>query len=476
MAISSQGIGSGLDVNSIVTQLVAIEKQPLQQLKTKASTLQSQLSLYGTVKSQASALGDAAAALATSSQWSTQKASSSNPTAVAVSVGSSATAQSIAVEVSQLARAQSAASTGVTAAAAVGSAGTLTLQLGTWGGAPAALGFTAGAAASVDVSVLATDTMSNIASKINAASAGVTATVLRDGANERLVLRSTASGADAGFSVTTAGDAGLAMFAVTGTIDSTNSTPASGMFMSQTAVDAKVKLNGVEVVSASNKLTDVITGVTLQVSQLTTSPVEVTVENDLDTVKKNIQTFADAYNALSQTLADATKYDAGSKKAGLLQGDAVTVGLQTSLRAMIGSSSVGSTFSRLSEIGLERQADGSLKLNSTKLTTAMGDLSNLKKLFTTDNADTATNGFGIKVRDFARGLVAADGRVSSKSTALQGAITRNSTDQDRVNDRAFRVETDLRRQYTALDAQMAQLNGLSSYVTAQLAQWNKSST
>lgn len=475
MAISSQGIGSGLDVNSIVTQLVAIEKQPLTQLKTKASTLQSQLSLYGTVKSQASALGDAAAALATSSQWSTQKASSSNTSAVTVTASSSATAQSIAVEVTQLARAQSAASTGVAAGTAAGSAGTLTIQLGTWAGAPTALGFTPGAAAAVDVTVLATDTMSNIAAKVNAASAGVTAAVLRDGANERLVLRSTASGADAGFSVTTAGDAGLAMFAVTGTIDSTNASPPSGMFMSQTAADAKVKLNGVQVVSASNTLSNVISGVTLQVAQLTTSPVGLTIENDLEAVKKSIQIFADAYNALNQTLADATKYDAASKKGGLLQGDAVTVGLQTSLRAMIGSSSVGSTFTRLSEIGLERQTDGSLKLNSTKLTTAMGDLSNLKKLFTTDNSDTASNGFGIKVRDFARGLVKADGRVSSKSTALQGAITRNSTEQDKVNERASRVETDLRRQYTALDAQMAQLNGLSSYVTAQLAQWNKSS-
>jgi flagellar hook-associated protein 2 len=265
------------------------------------------------------------------------------------------------------------------------------------------------------------------------------------------------------------------MFAVTGTIDSTNASPASGMFLSQTALDAKVKLNGVEVLSASNKLTDVITGVTLQVAQLTTSPVEITIENDLDAVKKNIQTFVDTYNALNQTLSDVTKYDATSKKGGLLQGDAVTVGLQTSLRAMMGSTSAGSTFSRLSEIGLERQTDGSLKLNSTKLSTAMSDLTNLKKLFTTDNSDTATNGFGIKVRDFARGLVAADGRVSNKTTALQGSIKRNTSDQDRVNERASRVETDLRRQYTALDAQMAQLNGLSSYVTAQLAQWNKSS-
>lgn len=474
MAISSQGIGSGLDVNSIVTQLVAIERQPLQQLNAKASTLQSQLSLYGTLKSQASALGDAAAALASTTQWNTQKASSSN-TAVGVTVGTAATAQSLSVEVSQLARAQSAASSAVVAGAGVGAAGTLTLQLGTWAGAAAALGFTANASASVNITVAATDTMSGIAAKINAASAGVTATVLRDGANERLVMRSSATGADAGFAVTTAGDPGLAMFAVTGTIDSTNPTPASGMFMSQTALNAVVKINGVDVQSASNTMTNVVTGVSLQLAQVTTSPVNIKVENDLDTVTKNVQSLVDAYNALGKTLADATKYDAASKKGGLLQGDSVTVGLQNALRSMVGSASVGSTFTRLSEVGVERQTDGSLKLNTTKLNSATADLANLKSLFVADNGDASTNGFGLKIRDFSRGLVAADGRVTNKTAGLQSAITRNSTEQDRVNTRASRVETDLRRQYTALDAQMAQLTGLGSFVTAQLAQWNKSS-
>jgi flagellar hook-associated protein 2 len=142
---------------------------------------------------------------------------------------------------------------------------------------------------------------------------------------------------------------------------------------------------------------------------------------------------------------------------------------------------VGATFSALSpnvswlsDAGIERQTDGSLKINSTKLTSAMQDTDNLKKLFTANNSDPVTNGFGLKVRDFARGLVAFDGVVTNKSTALQGSITRNSKDQDRVNDRAARVEVQLRKQYNTLDAQMAQMNGLSSYVTAQLAQWNKS--
>lgn len=476
MALSSQGIGSGLDVNSIVTQLVAIEKQPLQQLQTKAATLQTQVSLYGTVKSQASALGDAAATLATSSSWNIQKASSANSAAVGVTLGATSTATSFSVQVQKLASTQTAASAGVTAGDPVGSGGTLSIQLGTWAGTPDALGFTAGASASVDVSIGASDTTATIAEKINAANAGVTATVLRDGANERLVIRSSTYGEASGFSVTATGDAGLAQFEVKGTIDSTNSTPATGMFMSQVAQDAQVKINGVSVSSASNKMTDVVPGVTLQLSQVTTEAVEISIENDLTAIQKNIQSFVDAYNAMSQTLAAATKYDGASKTGGPLQGDSTTLGLQSTLRSILGSSSVGSTFSRLSDIGLERQTDGTLKVNATKLTTALGDLDNLKTLFTKNNSDVATNGFGLKVRDFARGLVAFDGRVSNKATALQGAISRNSKDQDRVNDRATRVEADLRRQYGALDTQMAKWNGLSSYVNAQLAQWNKTSS
>lgn len=482
MAISSTGVGSGLDVKSIVSQLVAIEKQPLQQLQTKAATFQAQLSLYGTVKSQASALGDAAALLGGASGWNTQKVNSSNAAAVGVTAGTAAMAAAMTVEVQQLARAQSAASAGVVAGATVNATGSLKIQLGSWSGAPTALSFTdAVPAAFVDVTIDATDTVSVMASKINAASAGVTATVLRDGANERLVVRSNASGAAAGFSITATGDAGLANFEVKGVIDSTNSAPAAGMFISQTALNALVKINGVDVVSVTNRMVDVIPGVTLQLTQTTTAPVEITVENDLDIVQKNIQSFVDAYNKLNQTLADATKYTPATKTGGVLQGDSTTMGLQNALRAMLGSSSVGSTFSplspnssRLSDAGIERQTDGSLKINATKLTSAKQDIANLKNLFATDNSNALTNGFGLKVRDFARGLVAFDGMVTNKSTAIQGSLSRNSKDQDRVTERAARVEAQLFKQYSALDKQMAQLNGLNSYVTAQLAQWNKS--
>jgi flagellar hook-associated protein 2 len=466
MAISATGVGSGLDVQSIVSQLVAIEKQPLKQLQTKATSFQTQLSLYGKVKSQASALGDAAALLGGASGWNAQKASSSNTAAVGVTASTSASASAFSVDVQQLARAQSAASAGVLAGMAVGASGALKIELGSWSEA-APLGFVL--ASELPVTIEAGDTISNIATKINAAGAGVVATVLRDGINERLVLKSTATGVASGFRLNEPAVAGLAALGLTNPSDELN-------FVGQKALDAKVKINGIAVASATNKMTDVVPGVTLQLNQVTTAPAEVSVASDQEAITKNIQGFVDAYNALNTTLADATKYTAGTKTAGPLQGDATTLGLQSALRSMLGSTSAGSTFSYLSDVGIERQTDGSLKINATKLSSAQQDMANLKNLFAADNGNKITNGFGLKVRDFSRGLVAIDGLVSNKSTALQGAISRNSKDQDRVTDRAARVEVQLLRQYSALDAQMAQMNGLSSYVTAQLAQWNKSSS
>src|SRR3990167_3350128 len=119
MAISSPGVGSGLDVNSIVTQLVAIEKQPIQALQTKAATLQSQLSLYGTIKSQVSALQDAATALAMASNWSAQAATSSNTSAVTVTASSTATSTAFGLDITRLAQAQTTASRSVAVGAAL---------------------------------------------------------------------------------------------------------------------------------------------------------------------------------------------------------------------------------------------------------------------------------------------------------------------------------------------------------------------
>ena len=467
--ISSPGIGSGLDVQSIVRQLVALEKVPLQQLKTQASSFQTKLSTYGTIKSQVSAMGTAAAKLANNSGWNAVSATSSNTAAVGVTASAGATATSFTMQVSQLAKAQSTASTSVTAGSSIGE-GSLTIELGQW----ASTSFTASAAASVNVTIGPNDTLGTIAGKINGAGAGVSATVLRDANGERLLVRSNSTGQTNGFRISAADidgnntDAsGLSRLA----FDAGN---PSGQTLSQAGANALATVNNLPISSASNRLTDTLPNMTIELQQITAQPVEISVSIDTEAIKKNVQAFVDSYNTLSATLASATRFDEGSKKAGSLQGDATAVGLQNALRGMMRSVTSSTPFGRLSEIGIEMQTGGLLQINQTKLNTALSNLDGVKNLFTTATSNAATEGFGLKLKRFADGLLAADGMVSTKTEGIQRSIDRNGREQERVNERATRVEAQLLRQYNAMDATVGRLNGLNAFVSQQIALWNKS--
>lgn len=466
--ISSPGIGSGLDVQSIVTQLVALEKAPLTQLKTQATSLQTKMSAYGNIKSQVAALGDAAAKLSNNSGWNAVTATSSNPTAVGVTASTGAPATSLTLEVQQLAKAQSTASAAVPTATTMG-AGSMTIELGSWAGNT----FTAGTAAPVSVTINAgEDSLAAIAAKINDANAGVSATVLKDASGERLLMRSKETGLTNGFRLSVADadgnntDAnGLSRLA----FDAGN---ANGMVQTQGGQNALSTINGVAIETTSNRLGDTLPGLTIQLSQVTTAPVELDVSTDLEAVRTNVKAFVDAYNTLATSLSNSTRYDAGTKVAGSLQGDATAIGLQNALRGMMRSVTSSTPYSRLVDIGIEAKTGGTLEFKSEIFEAAISDLDNLKALFTTVTGDAVTEGFGLKVKRFTDGLNAADGLVTTKTAGLQKSIARNTDEQDRVNDRAARVEVRLLAQYNAMDAAVSKLNGLSTFVTQQITLWN----
>ncbi|PHM20007.1 MAG: hypothetical protein CK604_10380 [Curvibacter sp. PD_MW3] len=476
MSISSIGIGSGIDVESIISKMTALEQQPLSKLISKASQIQTQVSVVGQIKSQVAALSASASTLAKASSWTGVTVKSSNESAVTGSVSGAASATAFSVEVQQMAAAQSTASNAVTVDSAIGT-GTLNIDIGTWNysGTPA---FTAGSASTISVTIGAgEDTLTKIAAKINAASAGVTATVLRDASGERLLMRSNSTGEATGFRIQATGDsdgnnadsAGLSRLAFD---------PANGSFgmaanTYQKGLNTKATINGIAVQSANNTLADAVPGLTLNFAAVTTAPVTVTVANDTATIKKNIQDFVASYNSLSKTLTEATKYDEASKTAGTMQGDSVIVGLQNAMRRLLGTSSTGSSFSRLADIGLDIQRGGLMTLSSSKLDTAMKDPTNLAALFTADNTGTATDGFGLKIKAFADGLLATGGTVTTKSDALQSELKNNSKDQAKVGDRVTLLEKRLRAQYSALDTKMAGLSALNTYINQQVAQWNK---
>lgn len=478
-AISSTGIGSGLDVNSIVSQLVALEKTPLKTLALKATNVQAQISAFGEIQSQFAALTDVATRISDSTTWGARKATSSNASAATITATASANATSFSLDVDQLAQQQSGSSATMPPGTMPG-AGTLTLQLGAWSAGGAA--FTPGTAASVNVTVLATDTISAIATKINGANAGVVATVFNDGTNERLLLQSKSTGAAAGYRVQSA-DAALA-----GLVFDPQNKPGVGMAAAgipvQYGQDAKARINGLAVTSATNTLTDNIPGVTIKLAATTTtsyglpgevkSPLTMAISEDVTPAVKNVSDFVTAYNTLNKSLTDLTKYVAATKTAGLFQGDSSVVGLQNILRNMLGSASLGASSQHLSDVGLERQLDGSLTMNTAKLSLAANNGTTLQQLFTTNNSDPLTNGFALKFRDLGRGVAANGGSVTNKLAALQKNLAANATEQTKVNDRATLFEARLRKQYSALDAQMASLNALNAYVSQQVATWNKS--
>lgn len=341
------------------------------------------------------------------------------------------------------------------------------------------------------ITVTAADTVTTLAAKINAANAGVVATVFRDGTGERLLLRSKSTGADAGFRIqatdadsNNVDNTGLSRFAYD------PQTAAFGMASSgtpaQNGQDAKARINGLAVTSKTNTLTDNIPGVTITLTGTTTtgygtvgevkSPVTMAVREDVTPAVKNVQDFITAYNTLAASLSDMTKYDAATKTPSIFQGDSAVLGLQSILRNMLGSVSTGSTYQRLSEVGIERQLDGSLTLNTAKLSTAANNGTELQKLFTTNNSNTQTNGFALKFSALAKGVLGTGGSVVNKAAALQKDLDRNATEQTRVNDRADAVEARLRKQYTALDTKMSALSALNAYVAQQVTTWNKSTS
>lgn len=480
MAISSPGIGSGLNIQSIVSQLVAVESQPVQLLQQKTATLQTKMSVFAQIKSQLATVQDAAKALMDASTWDTKSFTSSSTSAVTGSATSSALASSFKVEISKLATEQAIKTAAVTTSTFSPPGGTLSIQLGQW---DASGKFTAGSAAAVPVTINAGDSLTIIAASINElkASTGVTATVVTTGTTQQLVLRGTATGAQNGFQVTAS--AGLETFGYPTTPavldgDGAVVTPPvfAGMSKIQDAIDAELTVDGIDVTSASNTVTDVVPGVTLNLLTTTTAPVTLGVGLDTESIKTKIQTFQDAYNKLNSDLKTQTAYNASTRTGGPLLGDSTAVGLQNMMRSLVGATGPAtSTIGRLSDLGLQIQADGSLKTNSTKLTAALQDPDNVQEFFGASTGTATGNGIARRIYDFAFGANAVGGSVSAHSAAFQKSIDQNNKSIDKLNTRIANYQKQLLAQYTRLDANMSTLNSLSTYVSQQVAQWNKSS-
>ena len=470
-SISSTGVGSGLDVNSIVTGLMSAEKQPLALLQTRASTDQAELSAFGTLQSQISTLASVATTLSTASNWNPLQASSSDYASVSASATSVAATGTHSVEVQQLAQAQVLASGYFGSSAAVVGTGTLVLDVGT-----TANGAFTPKTGSLPVSITIDadhQTLGGIRDAINAAGAGVTASIVNGATGSRLVLR-TASGADSSVRLA-ASDADSNDTDATG-LSALAWDPAAAagaganLTQTQAAQDANFSIDGVTLTSATNTPDTALDGVTLTLSKVTSAPVQVGVSVQTAAVTKNVNDFVNAWNSINTLLRSQTVADPTGANNGALQGDFTARSVLSGLRTMLqGTVSGVSGVNSLSAAGVALQQDGSLKIDSTKLSKLTSQPAQLAALFgqAQSGSDPASRGFAVRFKTWVDGLTGTDGVLGSRVASIQRDVKDNQARQDREQTRLDKVEAALRAQYQRLDTQMSTLN-------AQMAQMKSS--
>lgn len=387
MAISSPGIGSNLDINSIVSQLMTVEKQPLTKMARQEAVYQSQISAYGNLKGALSSFQSALSALGTTSKFQANTATPADATVLTASAFSFAVPGTYSLNISKLAHAQSLVAAGqASMTTAIGAAvtSTLTFDFGTIGGGTfaaydgaagtggtyAGSTFTSNGAGVKTVTIdSSNNSLQGMRDAINNAKIGVTATIVNDGGATpyRLALSSDSIGKTNSMKISVAGDAtvaGLLGHDPAGT---------QNLKESATAQNAEFTVNGIFVSKASNTIADVIQGVTLNLAKTTSSATTLTVARDTASVTTSVNAFVKAYNDLSKTLADLTSYDQTTKTAGPLNGDSTARSIQSQLRSTLGSplTGVSGSYNLLSQIGITTQKDGTLALNSTTLQNAI---------------------------------------------------------------------------------------------------------
>ena len=434
-SISSPGIGSGINVNQLVSQLVAAERAPQEQRIARRETdARADLAAFNQIKTALAGLRTAANALDGTNGVAGRK------TTIQAEAGFTATATSTAalgrysIEVESLATAQKRQSGPVTSSADLGS-GTLSFTVGT---------------ETFNVTLGATNTITELRDAINTATGGkgLSATVVNCDAGNVLVQNAAKDGT-----------AGAITINATGSI----ATFTNGLAVTTTATNAVVKVDGVTRTSDSNRLTDLISGVTIDLTKAqdnSTFTLDIVADNA--NVRTAMQTFVGSYNAALTQLRNASAYNAESRTGGPLLGDAAVRGLQQQLRGAIGDA-----FDELSSIGIKSSKDGSLSIDVSKFDAALAaNPAAVERLFDKE----ATGSLGAVLSARLEGAVAPNtGLLDARTKALNDRLKGLLSDRERLDVRISRIEDNYRRQFTALDGLVAQLQSTSSFLTQELA-------
>jgi flagellar hook-associated protein 2 len=387
MGISSAGIGSGLDVNGIVTSLMAIEQKPLTAVTKQKAAYQAKISAFGSLSSAMSNFQDKVNALSTPSAFNPQSVSSTDSTVVTATASGTATIGSYALTVSQLAKSQVLVSPDVAATDTAIGTGNLNITFGTY--STGVNSFTPNnAKAEISINIDSTNnTLTGVRDAINAANADISAKIVNNGTSNQLVITSTSTGEINSLKISVTDSdgnhqdaSGLSQLAFDPTAVNGN---GKNMTQVQATQNAHLNIDGIDIVKPSNNISEVIGGVTLNLLAINVNPVNVSVSTNQDQIKSSISAFVDGYHKLDATLRGLTKFAGAGNTSGVLLDDATARSAMAQIKSMMTKVMVNSgSLNSLNQIGISFQSSGQLALDATKLNTAISTrLSDISALF-----------------------------------------------------------------------------------------------
>lgn len=434
--ISAAGIGSGLDIESIITSLMGVEQIPLQNLQVKAGGLLTQVSAYGTLRSTLATFQDSVSKLASTDSFNFFTATSGNEDAYTVTADNTAAAGSYSVSVDNLAMAHKLGSTTAIADSStlIGNAGDqMTITIGSES-------FT------VDIGARS---LSSIQDLINEATdnVGVTAGIVQESdTSVHLVLTSESTGTANEISV-----------AFTDSLGGAIADPL-GMNQIQAAEDAQITIdNTYTITRSSNTIDDAIGGVSFELLAETASASQMTVSRDAASISSAVSGLVESYNTLMSSI--------GQLRSGELSGDSTLRLVESQVRNMIGGKmGVAGDYKYASQVGINFEKDGTLSFDSAELTTALeADREAVVDFFT--NTD---DGLAVKMDSLMESMLQTSGLIDAREDGINARVDSTNDQIDRMQYRLELVETRYRAQYTALDTLMGQLQSTSSWLTGQL--------
>ena len=478
MAITLGTFGSGLDVEAIVTALVDADIAPkTNSLDRRETGLKAELSAIGSLKSVLSDLDKSLTDLKDGSAFDLM--SISTPAAVDILQTGSPSAGQYSIEVDTIAASQVLATSGFASASTLVGSGTLSISVGapTYAGDATSGSYTGFTAASGKTATITLDssnnTVSGIRDAVNAANIGVTASLVVDGAQTRLLFTADDTGAATAISITSS-DAALSQLSH-GYTDGGSPAFVSNLTEARSPKDASFKLNGLSLTNASNKITGLVDGLDFTLKNTTTSAESILIAKDTAGIEAKIQAFVDSYNSYQKTLSSLMDYQ---DEAGALSGDSTARRIQTAIRAQTtGVINIsGNVFSSLADMGVTSDQYGQLTLKSSDFQSALSKNSDdLKEFFggvtttsgLTDNTD-ATGLADLLASSIDTYVNASTGMLISRENRIDDAIDDIADDRLDVIARMESLEERYTKQFTAMDTLVGQLQGTSDFLTNQM--------